>query len=52
MYGIGFFRMLVRKNLFKCVKCGYEVTVDRMLQPSEQKCPLCGGLLAYRGHAD
>jgi len=41
--------MVIFKNLFKCGKCGYEVTVDRMLRPDEQKCPICGGHLYYRG---
>ena len=38
-------------NLYKCTRCGYEVTVNRMLQPSEQTCPICHAHLYYRGSA-
>ncbi len=39
------------RNLYRCNKCGYTVTVNRMLQPGEQKCPICGGHMAYMGSA-
>ena len=37
------------KNAYRCMKCGYRVSLDKVLPESQRHCPLCGGHLFYEG---